>query len=110
MKISKRKPMKQPTKPQSTYERLMQNPEFREQFEIEYQEFALSEIVLQLMEEEKLSVRELAKAADVSPSVIQDIRSGNRTNITLLNLSKILKALGSRIAVQVGDQYMPLGG
>ena len=46
----------------------MMDPEFREQFEIEYQEFALSEIILQLMEEEKLSVRELAKAAEVAGS------------------------------------------
>lgn len=102
--------MEQPTQPQSTYERLMQDPEFRAQFEIEYQEFALSEIVLQLMEEEKISVRKLARAAEVSPTVIQDIRSGNRTNITLDNFFKILKALGSRMAVQVGDQYVPLGG
>lgn len=110
MKTSKRKPTKQTTKPQSTYEREMMDPEFRKLFEIEYQQFALSEIVLQLMEEEKLSVRQLAKAAEVSPSVIQDIRSGNRTNITLFNLSKILKALGSRVAIQVGDQYVPLEG
>ncbi len=110
MRTSKRKPMEQPTQPQSTYEREMMDPEFRAQFEIEYQEFALSEIVLQLMEEEKISVRKLARAAEVSPTVIQDIRSGNRTNITLDNFFKILKALGSRMAVQVGDQYVPLGG
>jgi len=96
------------TKPQSTYEREMADPEFRKNFEIEYQLFALSEILLQLMEEEQLSVRELAKQAEVSPSVIQDIRSGNRKNITLSNLSKILKALGSHVAIQVGDQYLPL--
>lgn len=87
----------------------MADPDFRREFEVEYQEFALSEIVLQLMEEERISIRELAKAADVSPSVIQDIRSGNRMNITLINLSKILKALGSRIAIQVGKEFIPLG-
>lgn len=102
--------MKQTTKPKSTYEREMSNPKFREQFEIEYQEFSLSEIILRLMEEEKFSVRELAKAAEISPNVIQDIRSGNRTNITLLNLTKILKALGSRLLIQVDDQHVPLGG
>lgn len=95
---------------QSTFERLMQDADFQDKFETEYQEFALSEIILQLMEEEHISVRELAKAAAVSPAVIQDIRSGNRTNITLLNLSKILKALGSRIVVQTGNQYIPLEG
>jgi len=100
--------MQQRTQPQSTYEREMADPEFRAKFEIEYQQLALSEIMLQLMQEEKLSVRALAKAATVSPGVIQDIRSGNRKNITLLNLSKILKALGSRVAIQVGTQYVSL--
>ena len=110
MKISKHKSMKQQTEPQSTYERLMQDPEFKKQFEIEYQEFALSEVILQLMKVGNLSVRGLAKAAEVSPSVIQDIRSGNRTNITLFNLSKILKVMGSRLAIQIGEEYMPLEG
>lgn len=96
--------------PQSTYDREMMNPEFRAHFENEYQEFALSEIILELMGKEKLSVRELAKAADVSPSVIQDIRSGNRTNITLSNLTKIIKALGSHIAIQIDKRYIPIEG
>jgi len=100
--------MKTSKKCASTFEREMTDPIFREQFEAEYREFALSEIVLQLMEEKRISVRRLAKAAQVSPNVIQDIRSGNRTNITLLNLSKILNALGSRIAIQIGNQYTPL--
>lgn len=95
---------------QTTFDRLMQDPVFKEQFEAEYQEFALSELLLQLMEEEHISVRELAKAAGISPSVIQDIRSDKRSNITVHNLSKILKVLGGRVAVQIGEQYMPLGG
>ncbi|MEW6234082.1 MAG: helix-turn-helix transcriptional regulator [Candidatus Omnitrophota bacterium] len=96
--------------PQSTYERLMQNADFGESFEIEYREFTLSEIVLQLMKEKRFSVRELARVAGVSPAVIQDIRSGHRRNITLNNLSKILKALDSCAAIQVGGHYMPLEG
>ena len=86
----------------------MEDPDFKEQFEADYQAFALSEVILQLMDEEQLSVRELAKAAAVSPAVIQDIRSGNRTNITLQNLSKILMVLGSRVVVQTRSQYIPL--
>lgn len=86
----------------------MQDPDFREKFEAEYREFALSEIILQLMEEERMSVRELAKAAAVSPAVIQDIRSGNRANITLHNLAKILKALGGCIVVQTGKHSFSL--
>ena len=107
MKTSKGK---KTLKPQSTFEREMGDPAFKEQFEAEYQEFALSEIVLQLMEDEHISVRRLAKIAGISPSVVQDIRSGSRRNVTLQNLCKIIKALGGRIAVQIGDQYMPLEG
>ncbi|MFH1739910.1 MAG: helix-turn-helix transcriptional regulator [bacterium] len=107
MKISRRRKTRQP---QSTFEREMTDPAFKEKLEAEYQEFALSEIVLQLMEEEHISVRGLAKSAGISPSVIQDIRSGNRSNITIQNLCKIVKALGSRVAVQIGDHYMPLEG
>ena len=33
-------------KPISTYERLMQDPEFKEEYEKEYKEFALSELIL----------------------------------------------------------------
>lgn len=93
----------------TTFDREMQDPGFKEEFEVEYQEFALSELLLQLMQEEHLSVRKLAKAAGISPSVIQDIRSGKRSNITVQNLSKILKVLGGRVAVQIGEQYVPLG-
>lgn len=90
----------------TTYERLMQNPDFREWFEANYQEFVLSEMVLQLMEQGKVSVRELATAAEVSPRVIQEIRSGNRVNITLLNLSKNVKTLVSRLVVQTDNLYV----
>lgn len=108
MKASNQKSIHQSKQYQSTFEREMADADFREKFEAEYREFALSEVILQLMEEEQVSVRELAKNAGISPSVIQDIRSGNRSNITLHSICKILKALGSRMVVQIGDQYMPL--
>jgi transcriptional regulator with XRE-family HTH domain len=45
------------------------------------------------MEENKISVRKLAKKAVVSPTLIQNIRSGKRSNISLNTLSPILSAL-----------------
>ncbi len=42
----------------TTYEREMSDPEFRARFEMEYQEFSLSEMIHQLMEKDKVSIRE----------------------------------------------------
>jgi len=55
----------------STFEREMQNLEFRETFEKEYNELLLSELLCAVMEEDEISVRRLAKAANLSPSVIK---------------------------------------
>ena len=54
-------------KTMSTYEREMKDPSFKEQFEKEYKEFALSELLLAMMEEDDMSVRGLAKAVGISP-------------------------------------------
>ena len=54
-------------KTMSTYEREMQDPSFKEQFEKEYKEFALSELILAMMEEDNMPVRGLAKAVGISP-------------------------------------------
>jgi hypothetical protein len=43
----------------------------REIFEKEYNDFLISEFVLQKMEDENISVRTLAKKAGVSPTIIQ---------------------------------------
>jgi len=45
------------------------NPKERELFEQEYNEFLLSEFILEKMEEEKISVKALAQKAGVSPTV-----------------------------------------
>ncbi len=50
-------------KPISTYERLMQDPQFREEYKKEYKKLALSELLLALMEGDDKSVRKLAKEA-----------------------------------------------
>ena len=45
-----------------------------------YQEFILSELLLALMEEDQVTVRKLATAASVSPSLIQDLKMGKKDN------------------------------
>ena len=61
----------------TTFDRLMQNPKFKAEFEKGCNEFLISEFMIEKMEEENISVRELAKEAKVSPTAIQNLRSGN---------------------------------
>lgn len=48
------------------------SPEELASFKVGYKEFALSELILALMENDEVSVRKLAKIAEISPTVIQD--------------------------------------
>ena len=65
----------------STYERMMKDPQRKDRFEDKYAHFLLSEIILGLMEQEKISVRALARTVGISPAVIQDTVS--YTHLTL---------------------------
>lgn len=86
----------------------MKNPKFRKLFEKEYNELVLSELILAMMAEDKVSVRKLAKQIGVSPSVVQSVRSGKHKNITLKTFIKMIAALGGEIAVKKGRSYLPL--
>jgi len=78
----------------STVERFLENPEQKKIFDKEHNEFLLSELIIALMEEDLISVRKLAQAAGVSPTVIQSIRSGKKKNLTLSTVASIANALG----------------
>jgi DNA-binding Xre family transcriptional regulator len=60
------------------------------------------------MENDKVSVRKLAKEVGIAPSVLQSVRSGTHSNLTLKNFIKIISALGAEIAVKHGDAYIPI--
>ena len=92
----------------STFDRLMNDPERKKQFDEGYKEFLLSELLLSIMEEDEISVRALAKEAGVSPTVIQDIRSGKKDNITLKKFSDIMKSLGYKLYVKKGRKSIPV--
>lgn len=49
------------------------------------------------MEHDHISVKKLAAAAGVSPTIVQGLKSGSRTNVTVDTLSKILDAIGYQI-------------
>jgi len=87
-------------KPLSTYDELMQNPEFKRKHEESYRELVLSELLLALMAEDKISIRNLAKQAGISPAIIQDIRSGKRDNLTLKTFTSLINALGYNLVLE----------
>lgn len=84
-------------KAKSTYEEFIEDDEQKNLLDKEYKELLLSELLIVAMEHDHISVRKLASAAGVSPTIIQGLRSGSRANITVDTLSKILDALGYQI-------------
>lgn len=91
---------KQKEKPMSTYDELMQDPEFKRKHEESYHGLVLSELLLAIMAEDGLSIRSLAKQAGISPAIIQDIRSGKRDNLTLKTFSSLINALGYNLVLE----------
>ena len=84
----------------STFEKEMQDPDFKSEFEKEYQEFLISEFLIEAMDKEHLSVRNLAKESGVSASMIQKLRSGKNTNISINKLVSLISALHYRIKIE----------
>ncbi|BBI16289.1 helix-turn-helix domain-containing protein [Neochlamydia sp. S13] len=84
----------------STHERLAQDPAHKKRIGEEHQELLLSELIIALMEEDHISVRKLAKVAGLSPSIVQDIRSGKKDNLTLISFANIISALGYSIVLE----------
>jgi transcriptional regulator with XRE-family HTH domain len=80
----------------STYEKHIQSLSSKElkDYKKGYQELLLSELVIAAMQEDEVSVRKLAKAAGISPTIVQDVRSGKRKNLSLQSFFKILDVLG----------------
>ncbi len=85
----------------STYERLIhEDVDFEKDLKVKYQEFILSELLLAIMQENHISIRKLAQEAGVSPSLVQDLRSGRKDNLTFKNFSNIFDALGYDIILE----------
>lgn len=87
-------------KPMSTYDELMQDPEFKKIYKKSYIELVLSELVIAIMNEDNVSIRSLAKQAGISPTIIQEIRSGKKDNINLKTFSNLINALGYDIVLE----------
>lgn len=95
-------------KTESTFARVMNDPEQKKKFEKEYAQFLFSELLLEAMEEEHISVRALSKESGISTSVIQNMRSMKPTNITMKTMASLLKPLGYQLAATKGRKTVKL--
>jgi len=95
-------------KKKSTFDRIMSDSEQRKRFEKEYVQFLFSELLLEAMDEEHISVRALSKKSGVSTSVIQNMRSMKPTNITIKTMASLLKPLGYQLAATKGRRTVIL--
>ncbi len=77
-----------------------ENPEQKEIYDKEYNDFLLSEFMLEQMEAQHISIRELAKQADVSPTVIQKLRSKDSQKINLTTFTAVIRCLGYQIKLE----------
>lgn len=86
----------------SSYDEFIQSltDKERQDFEKGYKEFLLSELLIAIMQENEISVRKLAKEAELSPTVVQELRSGKKQNITLQSFMNILDSLGYSLVVE----------
>jgi transcriptional antiterminator len=100
--------MTKPNREQSTVDRWMKDPKFRKAFQREYKEFLLSELVMALMAKDTKSVRELARELGVSKTVIQNLRSGEQTDMKLSNFVKLTRVYGYDLILEKAGERITL--
>ena len=76
----------------------LKDPKKKKDFEEGYKNFLISELVHSLMQDDEISVRELAKALNISTKTITLIRGG-KENPRIDTLKKILNYLGAKIQI-----------
>ena len=87
----------------------MADPEIKEHFDKDYKNFVLSELILALMENDGKSVRELAKEVGLSPTVIQNIKSGKQQDMKIKNFVSIAHACGYHILLMNEQEKILVG-
>ncbi|ETR68435.1 MAG: hypothetical protein OMM_10531 [Candidatus Magnetoglobus multicellularis str. Araruama] len=86
----------------------MSDSEEKKKFDKEYMQFLFSELILEAMEEERISVRELSKKSGVSTSIIHHLRAMKPINITIKTLTSLLKPLGYQLVATKGGTTVKL--
>ncbi|MBE9561250.1 MAG: helix-turn-helix domain-containing protein [Proteobacteria bacterium] len=92
----------------STLDSFLNDSKQKKKFENEYAQFLFSELLLEAMNEEHISVRELSKKSGVSTSIIQNMRSMKSKNITIKTMASLLKSLGYQLAAKKNGKTVKL--
>ena len=87
---------------ESTFDKYIKNDiKQKKKFDKEYNNFLLSEFILEKMEEENISVRELARKAEVSPTIIQKLRNNKTADkINYQTVLSVVNSLGYRVNIE----------
>lgn len=93
----------------TTFDKWMTDPEVKKHFDREYKDFVLSELIAALMENDGKSVRELAKEVGVSPTVIQNLRSGKQQDMKVKNFVNIAHACGYHLFLVNAQEKILVG-
>ena len=95
----------------STHDKFIESMTAKEkkEYEKELKDFIISELILAAMEEDNISVRKLAKLADVSPTIVQEMRSGLKKSFNTDSFFKVLKGLGYNVFLERNGHVTPLG-
>lgn len=80
----------------------------RKEFDKEYKDLLLSELLISIMKKDEISVRKLAELSDISPTVVQAMRSGIKKDFSMQSFFKILNGLGCKIVVEKNGHQIPL--
>jgi lambda repressor-like predicted transcriptional regulator len=92
----------------ATFDKWMKDPKIKKDYKKRYNEFILSEFILAAMEEDNTSVRVLAKKAGISPTVVQNIRSGKQKDMKIGNFVNVVQACGYNLVLEKGKERIPL--
>ena len=95
----------------STYEEYIESltTEEKEEFDRGYKEHLLSELLIALMNHDRVSARKLAKMAGAPTKVLREIDLGVKKDFTLTSFFKILKGLGcKKLVAEINGEMIPL--
>ncbi len=72
-------------------------------------EVPISEFLSQVMANKNISVRQLAKKSNLSPTIVQAMRSGTKKDFNLKSFFKILNGLGcKKLTTKIDNKTIPI--
>jgi len=92
----------------STFEREMKSTRFKKIFDKSYKNFLLSELLIAAMEEDEISIRDLAKEVGLSPTIIQRIRSGIQDDLKMTNFVNIVSVFGYKVILEKNHERIEI--